>query len=38
MNGLTNKQHMLKYGINLKTNYVYKNFSEVLDAVGLPTK
>lgn len=38
MNGLTNKQHMLKYGINLKTNYVYKNFSEVLEAVGLPTR
>lgn len=38
MNGLTNKQHMLKYGIDLKTDYVYKNFSEVLDAVGLPTR
>lgn len=35
---LNNRQHMLKYGVNIKTNYVYKNFSEVLEAVGLPTK
>lgn len=35
---LSNRQHMLKYGINIKTNYIYKNFSEVLEAVGLPTR
>ena len=35
---LSNKQYMLKYGINIKTNYIYKNFSEVLEAVGLPTR
>lgn len=35
---LSNRQYMLKYGINIKTNYIYKNFSEVLEAVGLPTR
>lgn len=35
---LSNRQYMLKYGINIKTNYIYKNFSEVLGAVGLPTR
>ena len=29
---------MLKYGIRLKTNHIYKNFSEVLEEVGLPTR
>lgn len=38
MNGLTNKQYMLKYGTRLKTNHIYKNFSEVLEEVGLPTR
>lgn len=33
---LNNRQHMLKYGVNIKTNYVYKNFMEVLSEVGLP--
>lgn len=33
---LNNRQHMLKYGANIKTNYVYKNFMEVLSEVGLP--
>ena len=33
---LNNKQHLLKYGINIKTNYVYKNFMEILRDVGLP--
>ena len=35
---LSNRQYMLKYGINIKTNYIYKNFSEVLEAVGFPTR
>ncbi len=26
---LNNRQYMLKYGVNIKTNYVYKNFSEI---------
>lgn len=32
---LNNRQHMLKYGANIKTNYVYKNFMEILREVGL---
>lgn len=33
---LNNRQYMLKYGMNIKTNYVYKNFMEILREVGLP--
>ena len=35
---LSSKQYMLKYGINIKVGHVYKNFLEVLKAVGLPVE
>ncbi len=35
---LNNKQHMLKYGVNIKTNYIYKNFMEILREVGSQNK
>lgn len=35
---LSSKQYMLKYGINIEVGHVYKNFLEVLEAVGLPVE
>ena len=35
---LSSKQYMLKYGINIEVGRVYKNFLEVLEAVGLPAE
>ena len=35
---LSSKQYMLKYGTNIEVGHVYKNFLEVLEAVGLPVE